>query len=171
MTQRFFVDGHGNYLGSYDGPDETTPAYFVDGIEIPTAPMDARQVWNGHELLAAVPTPEMLTEEVNRRLSLGFDYDFGDERGVHHFGTTPGDMTRWMQEVTPLAQAAMNMNKPDRIIGIKTDTGLVEVKASEWWLVLDAAAAWRQPLYSSYFALKSLPNLPADYATNNSYWP
>ncbi|WP_296101486.1 hypothetical protein [uncultured Agrobacterium sp.] len=115
-------------------------------------------------------TPEMLTDEVNRRLSLGFDFDFGDERGVHHFGTTPGDMTRWMQEVTPLAQAAMNIGEPDRLVGIKTNTGLVEVKASEWWLVLDAAAAWRQPLYAAYFALKAASEIPADYAVNESYW-
>lgn len=118
----------------------------------------------------AAPTAEMLTAELDRRLSLGFDYDFGDDRGVHHFGTTSGDMKRWIEEVTPLAQAAMNMGDPDRTIDIKTDTGMVGLKASEWWQVLDAAAAWRQPLYASYFALKAQSPIPADYATNPAYW-
>lgn len=119
----------------------------------------------------AAPTAAMLTAELDRRLSLGFDFDFADDRGVHHFGTTFGDMKRWIEEVTPLAQAAMNMGDPDRAIDIKTDTGIVGLKAYEWWQVLDAAAAWRQPLYASYFALKALPNIPSDYATNPSHWP
>ncbi|KRA05368.1 hypothetical protein ASD74_02410 [Rhizobium sp. Root564] len=116
-------------------------------------------------------TAEMLTFELDRRLSLGFDYDFEDERGVHHFGTTPADMTRWTQEVTPLAQAAMNMGEPDRQIGIKTETGATFVTATEWWRVLDAAAEWRQPLYAAYFMLKSLPQIPTDFATNTDFWP
>ncbi|WP_427928616.1 hypothetical protein [Agrobacterium cavarae] len=170
-VQRFYVDGKGKFLGSFDGLDEEIPSDMASGIEVPTGPQDARQVWDGNEWLAAVPTPEMLTEEVNRRLSLGFDYDLGDGRGVHHFGTTDADMKRWMQEVTPLAQAAINMGEPNRQIGIKTDTGPTFVTASEWWGVLDAAADWRQPIYAAYFALKALPQIPADYATNPAYWP
>lgn len=118
-----------------------------------------------------VATVDMLTAEVDRRLALGFDYYFADDRGIHHFGTTPKDMERWIQEVTPLAQAAMNMNEPDRQIAIKTETGPVVVTATEWWRILDAAADWRQPIYASYFALKALPEIPADFASNPAYWP
>lgn len=168
---RFYVGADGKFLGSFDGLDEEIPAEMANGIEVPTAPQDGRQLWDGDKWLAAVPTPDMLTEEVNRRLSLGFDYDLGDGRGVHHFGTTDVDMKRWMQEVTPLAQAAANMGEPNRQIGIKTDTGPTFVTASEWWRVLDAAADWRQPLYAAYFTLKALPEIPADYATNPAYWP
>ncbi len=170
-VQRFYVDAGGKYLGSFDGMDKEIPADMANGIEVPTAPIDGRQVWDGHQWLAAVPTAEMLIAEVNRRLSLGFDFDFGDDRGIHHFGTTDADMKRWMQEVTPLAQAAMNMGESDRQIGIKTDTGPTIITASEWWRVLDSAADWRQPLYAAYFTLKALPQIPADYATNPAYWP
>lgn len=114
-------------------------------------------------------TAEMLTAELERRLSLGFDFDFKDSRGVHHFGTTTKDMERWTQEVTPLAQAAMNMGEPDRVIAIKTETGIVTLAASEWWRVLDAAADWRQPLYGSYFTLKGMEPVPADYTSDNRW--
>ena len=45
MTQRFFTDHDGNYLGSYDGPDEFMPEKMAAGLEVPTPPEDARQVW------------------------------------------------------------------------------------------------------------------------------
>lgn len=43
--QKFFVNGTGSYIGSYDGPDKTMPAMFKDGVQVPTAPLDARQTW------------------------------------------------------------------------------------------------------------------------------
>lgn len=46
MTQRFFVNPQGAFLGSYDGPDETMPSEFVGMEETPSAPNDARQVWD-----------------------------------------------------------------------------------------------------------------------------
>jgi len=95
---RFYADADGNYLGSFDGLDEEIPADMANGIEVPVPPQDGLQLWDGDKWLPAAPTPDMLTEEVNRRLSLGFDYDLGDGRGVHHFGTTDADMKRWMQD-------------------------------------------------------------------------
>ncbi|WP_333631535.1 hypothetical protein [Agrobacterium cavarae] len=169
--QRFFVDENGSYLGSYDGRNQDLPQEMAGRIEVPNAPQDARQKWDGEKWLEVTPTPEMLTAELERRLSLGFDFDFNDARGVHRFGTTPKDMERWIQEVTPLAQAAMNMGEPNRQIGIKTETGPVAVKASEWWGVLNAAAAWRQPIYAAYFSLKEQTPIPSDYAANPAYWP
>lgn len=122
--------------------------------------------------IAQLPvTAEMLTSELNRRLGLGFVFDFGDERGIHQFCTAPADIMRWMQEVTPVAQVAMNIGKPERKISIKTETGLVDIAASEWWVILDRAATWRQPLYASYFALKAMSPIPTDYAINPAYWP
>lgn len=44
---RFFVNPNGSYIGSYDGPDETMPAMFKGCIQVATAPMDARQIWDG----------------------------------------------------------------------------------------------------------------------------
>ncbi len=137
---------------------------------MPLGPVDASEIWNGQEWLAAAPKPEMLTAELNRRLAAGFDYDFADQRGVHHFGTTDADMKRRMQEVTHLlkrqwpwaSQAVRSASRPTR-------TNLRH--RFEWWHVLDAAAEWRQPLYAAYFALKALPEIPADYAANPAYWP
>ena len=36
-----------------------------------------------------------ILSERARRLATGFDYDFGDERGIHHIGTTPEDKRGW----------------------------------------------------------------------------
>ncbi|WP_421362164.1 hypothetical protein [Agrobacterium rosae] len=120
---------------------------------------------------APLPTPGDVGGELERRLALGFDFNFGDQRGVHHFGTTPKDMERWTQEVTPLAQAATAKGDNDRQIGIKTETGPVAVTAAEWWDILDAAGEWRQPIYQAYFILKSTDPIPSDFATNPTYWP
>lgn len=49
MTQRFFVDQSGNYLGGYDGPDDDMPEQFVNAIEVPFSPNNASQTWNFQE--------------------------------------------------------------------------------------------------------------------------
>lgn len=46
MTQRFYVDESGNYLGSYDGADEDMPQAFVGVTEISSAPEYANQKWD-----------------------------------------------------------------------------------------------------------------------------
>lgn len=173
-SQGFYHPGRGYWQTLIEPSQEILDSYPVGTMPYPVKPGEHYEPKDGGWVYvepSAAPTPDMLTEEVNRRLSLGFDYDLGDGRGVHHFGTTDVDMKRWMQEVTPLAQAAVNMGEPNRHIGIKTDTGPTFVTASEWWRVLDAAADWRQPLYAAYFTLKALPEIPADYATNPAYWP
>lgn len=43
MTQRFYVDQNGNYLGSYDGPDESIPEIFSGTTIVPSAPENASQ--------------------------------------------------------------------------------------------------------------------------------
>ncbi|MCZ7499380.1 MULTISPECIES: hypothetical protein [unclassified Agrobacterium] len=117
-----------------------------------------------------VVSAAMVSSELDRRLALGFDYSFGDERGTHHLGTTPTDMKRWTEEVTPLSQAYLNMGQPDGQIGIKTETGPVAVTATEWQQILLAAGVHRQPIYQAYFALKDMAPIPADYASAR-YWP
>lgn len=47
MTQRFFVDQSGLYLGSYDGPDDSIPDIFVDAVVVPSSPNDVSQKWDG----------------------------------------------------------------------------------------------------------------------------
>jgi hypothetical protein len=107
--------------------------------------------------------------ECARRLALGFDYDFGDGRGVHRFGTTPRDMAGW-DEVSKLAQALANSGAPSTPINIATDTGLCQVTAPEWDAILIAAAAFRQPIWAASFALQAMTPIPEDYAAAE-YWP
>lgn len=103
-----------------------------------------------------------------RRLALGFDYDFGDGRGVHRIGQTDADLAGWT-EVTTIAQA--RINKSDSTpIGIVTDTGPTMVTPLEWQDVLEAAADFRQPIWTASFALQAMSPIPADF-TDDSYWP
>lgn len=46
MAQRFYIDSEGNYLGSYDGPDEYIPTDFKESIKIDIAPEDQKQVYD-----------------------------------------------------------------------------------------------------------------------------
>lgn len=57
MTQRFFVDTNGAFIGSYDGPDETMPSNLIEQIEVLTAPEDGRQVWKDGAWLPYTPPP------------------------------------------------------------------------------------------------------------------
>src|SRR5690606_19468868 len=98
-------------------------------------------------------------------------YDFGDGRGVHHIGTAAGDMRKWVDEVTPIAQTYLNVSQPAGEIVISTETGTVTITALEWQHILLAASDYRQPLYQASFALQAMDPIPADFATNPAYWP
>lgn len=54
MTQKFFVDAQGNYLGSYDGPPSENP--FSNAIEVSNPPSIATQKWTG-SAWSAPPAP------------------------------------------------------------------------------------------------------------------
>jgi len=114
----------------------------------------------------SVPHADMVNRvavERERRLRAGFDYDFGDARGVHRIGTTEQDMVGW-DEVTFVAQAAINAGLPAMEIAIVTDTGPATVTAMEWQSILLAAGAARQPIWAASFYLQALNQIPADYA-------
>lgn len=149
-----------------DWPDR--PAWIAD---------DEAQIgwtWDGDHFSAPAapePSPPTVTDVVTdreRRLSLGFDHDFGDERGVHRIGTTEADQKGW-SEVTTIAMARQVMSVATPIL-IVTDTGPVEVTPAEWLAVLEAAAAFRQPLWAASFVLQAMDPIPADFA-DDAYWP
>lgn len=115
------------------------------------------------------PSPNDVIAERDRRLSVGFDYDFGDERGVHRIGTTPDDRRGW-QEVTDAANAAIAIGQPDTEFVIETDTGPATITALEWQSILMAATAHRQPIWKASFDLQKITPIPEDYAADH-HWP
>lgn len=117
----------------------------------------------------APPNASNVESERDRRLALGFDYDFGDARGVHRIGTTPDDLNGW-NEVSTLAGALARTGDMTATITILTDTGLCAVTALEWANIEIAAGAFRQPIWTGSFVLSAMDPVPTDYATNDSYW-
>jgi hypothetical protein len=110
---------------------------------------------------------DVIAERV-RRLALGFDFAFGDDRGTHHVGTSPSDMIGW-DEVSKLAGALVALGDNSTKITIVTDTGPAEVTALEWQAILVAAAQFRQPIWAASFALQAMNPIPRDYAAHG-YW-
>ena len=117
----------------------------------------------------SLPTIDDVATERSRRLALGFSYDFGDARGVHHIGTTKADIAGW-EEVTQLAAARLATGDSGTPIVVVTGTGPIQVTPSEWQQVLLSVAAFRQPLWAASFALQAMDPIPVDYATE-VYWP
>jgi hypothetical protein len=114
------------------------------------------------------PTSSHITKERIRRLTLGFDYDFGDERGVHRIGTTEADMLGW-NEVTQASQAAIALGAGSTSFTIVTDTGPALITALEWQSILVAAHAARQPIWAAFFVLQATDPIPFNYA-DDSHW-
>lgn len=125
------------------------------------------RVTRSHTLSLPPATAAMVQRECARRLALGFDYDFGDARGVHRIGTTERDMSGW-QEVTMLAQARINAGDTAKIT-IATDTSAVQVSPSEWNAIMLAASAFRQPIWLASFVLQAMTPIPDDYAADERW--
>jgi hypothetical protein len=129
-------------------------------------------LWDGETISAPQPPMPTATEviaERARRFELGFDYDFGDARGVHHIGTTPEDLAGW-DEVTTLSNALINLSNGSATIDIVTNTGPATVTATEWQSILIAAGTFRQPIWAASFVLQATDPIPVDFA-DDSYWP
>jgi len=144
----------------------------IDGNEV-TVPNDPANIHRQAitEILpweAPAPAIADIVVERERRLALGFDYDFGDVRGIHRIGTTAADLAGWT-EVTQFAQAAINTGLGTTEIQVVTDTGPVSATANEWQLILMTAALVRQPIFTSSFALQAMDPIPANYA-DDSHW-
>lgn len=149
----------------------------IDGVET-NAPSGSKKyaeiiVWCGDNsvTIAEPQTPPVTVEHVQaeceRRLALGFDYDFEDARGVHTIATTEKDMDGW-REVTDIANARI-ATSDTTAIGIATETGSCQVTPLQWMDVLKAAAAFRQPIWAYSFALQAQDPIPANY-TDDEHW-
>ncbi|MGB5903822.1 MAG: hypothetical protein WBH00_13320 [Xanthobacteraceae bacterium] len=133
----------------------------IDLSKLVTAEMKATQA--RANAIAAIVT------ERERRLAVGFDYDFGEARGVHRIATAEQDMRGW-DEVTKVANAMLALGDTTSTIGIVTETGPAAVTAIEWQHVLVAAGTFRQPIWTASFALQAMDPIPTD-VTDNQYWP
>lgn len=106
--------------------------------------------------------------ERDRRFNLGFTYDFGDERGIHHIGTTKTDMQGW-SEVTTWADTKLKLEQPDAQTYIMTDTAPALITPMDWYHILDVASGVRQNIWQKSFYISSLSPIPADFRTD-LYW-
>lgn len=129
---------------------------------------------DGRPEAAAPPERPVTADDVilerERRLEQGFNYDFGDGRGIHRIGTTEADMRAWDREVTPLANALVARGDTASTIAIVTDTGEAAVTAQEWQDILIAAGEVRQPIWQASFRLAAMVPIPDDYA-DDRHWP
>lgn len=136
--------------------------------------------WDGNKVMVTEPvTAEMVQAERARRLAAGFAYTFPDipgdpdptpdPRGTIQIGTTPADMIGW-DAVTQLAGALVAIGNTSAEITITPQDGPVIITAMEWQSILVAAAQFQQPIWAASFALQAMSPIPADYATNESYW-
>jgi hypothetical protein len=125
--------------------------------------------FDGSDVVASIPiTQAEVVRERDRRLALGFEYDFGDVRGVHRIGTTEADLKGW-DEVSKYAGALIDIGDTTTQIVIATDTGQCTVTAPEWRAIEIASAEFRQPLWAKSFALMASNPIPADF-TNDQHW-
>jgi hypothetical protein len=169
----------------YSQADQSSIVATIDGVEtfnIITAQVMARDgdiasrvaewIEAGNTIDPYQPppiAPEDVQAERERRLQLGFDYDFGDGRGVHRIGTTAADMVGW-NDVDKAANALSALGDNITTMTIVTDTGPVDITSSEWMQITLAATAFRQPIWAGSFDLQAMDPIPADYATNDAYW-
>lgn len=143
-------------------------------------PLNIEQLWSEAELEYIglrvrppdpVPPPNIwdVAAERERRLQLGFNHDFKDERGVARMATTPKGMEGW-DEVTKWSNSAIALGRPDDQLDILPETGPIKVTALEWQEVLQTATIVRQPLWAASFMLQHMDPIPEDYA-DDKWWP
>ena len=157
--------------------NSTSIVRLSDNAFIPTDPSnrDYQEYLDWVELGNTIQPPDIQPITVNdimrereRRLSLGFPYNFNDARGIHHIGTTESDMVGW-DEVTKFANALITIGNGSQTLNIVTDTGPVQLTALEWQGVLIAAGIFRQPIWAASFYLQTLNPIPTNYA-DDIYW-
>lgn len=158
--------------------DQTGPGCFIVTDVEPDGVVEQR-VWARSAALAIeayqqatsttpMPTPSDVVRERDRRLALGFDYDFNDERGTHRIGTTEADMKGW-DEVSKASLAAVLLGAPGTPIDIVTETGPVTLTAIEWQQIIVRATQVRQSIWHASFTLQVMQPIPETYA-DDVWW-
>lgn len=120
------------------------------------------------EALVRQSAVEGILLERAARLAAGFDYDFGDERGIHRIGTTEEDHRGW-EYVDRWAAAQTALGNHSATLTITTDTGPTFVTPQEWYQIVAHGAVVQQPIWQASFALQAMDPIPEDF-TENSWW-
>lgn len=110
-----------------------------------------------------------ILEERARRIAMGFEYDFGDERGVHYIQTRPADEEGWKQ-ADRWASAMTGLGDTESTLLINTSRGPVQVTAPEWHAIVAHGASVQQPIWQASFVLRAMDPVPEDYA-DDKWWP
>jgi len=179
MTQRYARIEDGIVIEVIDLDDEANiNDYFPPSLGFTTCPNHVEAAWNYDDTGWTEPSPITLTNEQKvagiaveraRRLSGGFEYDFEDARGVVRIPTTPDDMKGW-HEVTIKAQAKIALGKSGETFAIYPQLTPVMITSLEWMEILEAADAFREPVWLASFEIQASDPIPDNF-TDDSYWP
>ena len=177
MTQRFFIDEAGRFIGSYDGPDEELPEGYIDEVTVP--PGDIRQLYNRQTgewgpVVVAPVLPAEVDAERDRRITAGFTFN-----GVF-FQSRPEDRENIAGASTAAIGAMMAGAQEGDFRWTGADVDFTWIAADNSEMPLDAqgmfalgtaAMAHKESHIRAARALKNFDPIPADFATNPVYWP
>lgn len=160
------VDQWGGNWGALASPPN--PLILPNGDQVCGAEVGGEYDRHRLEAWLASPSAPQVVAERERRMALGFDYDFQDARGVHRFGTTQADMKGW-DDVDKSVNAMMTLGFSGVEFPIDTNTGPVLITPIDWAKITMGATAFRSPLWMKSFALLAMAPIPSDFASD-AYW-
>lgn len=102
VTAKYFVDASGKYLGGFVGAAPPAGA-----IEVPTAPVDARQVWS-NGAWSAIPAPTTVLKSTVMARVIAAN-KMGQAQTA--LWANPNQFARWFAPDQPL----VNCNDPDTV--------------------------------------------------------
>ncbi|MFV1941318.1 DUF4376 domain-containing protein [Pseudomonas luteola] len=166
----YYVDADGRYLGGFSGVEPPEGA-----VQVPDAPGDAQQVWNGSGWSdpVIVPTSADVDAERDRRIDAGMMFN-----GVM-YQTRPDDRENILG-MSQLAAMAIQggategdlrwADAEEDFEWIAADNSKVPMDAHTVFALGKAAAARKLAHIRAGRTLKDLDSIPADY-TDDKWWP
>lgn len=122
----------------------------------------------------ALPTSDDVDAERARRVAMGFDF------GGTTFQSRPEDRENLAGASTAALAAMMQGAQPNDLrwhgggsdfVWIAADNSLVPLDAQSMFALGQAAMAHKQAMMFAARAIKDADPIPADFATNDAYWP
>ncbi|MGS0941540.1 DUF4376 domain-containing protein [Pseudomonas luteola] len=166
----YYVDADGRYLGGFAGAEPPK-----DAVQVPDAPSDARQVWNGSGWSdpVIVPTTDDVDAERDRRIDAGFTFN-GKEyqtRQTDRENIAGAAQIAFMAIVDGAEPGNLRWADPESdYVWIAMDNSLVTMDAQTVVDFGKAAAARKTQLIYAARELKNMQPIPDDY-TDDKWWP